>query len=416
MLTNIKAIFSNMFWKNTQVYDKPLNKLSILLVIAFDIFLFYNILSWYNYQKDFVVSPYEKYSCINFFQNDKNNLLDQINYYYKNDTVVKIDLEWNKLTANFDGNDCKNLYQKVDTIKNSPAYISYKSQNDEYQNNLNNLNNQKYSYESQYRDFLEESKAWISDENSRLSDIDKENARKDYNNIKQEILSTEWKINTNTEKFLNNSSDFSELNNYIEKNKESFEKNYDKEIFWYPVKITSYQAILLLPLFIISLFFYKFFLRRQNKIFTILFSNLTFITWIFVFVLFLKVVYFILPHKFFASLIAFLKNLSLWFLWNYIMVIFWICIFGFVIYMSQKWFEKLEKLKEEQEKIKIEQNKKKVQTERFGKWLCIDCNSKLLPDSRYCQVCWKDQFYKCNNCENLVPKVFEYCNKCWCKN
>ena len=84
--------------------------------------------------------------------------------------------------------------------------------------------------------------------------------------------------------------------------------------------------------------------------------------------------------------------------------------------MSQKWFEKLEKLKEEQEKIKIEQNKKKVQTERYGKWLCIDCNSKLLPDSRYCQICWKDQFYKCNNCENLVPKVFEYCNKCWKKN
>lgn len=413
MFSYIKIFLSNMFGKNTAIYEKPLNTLSIILVIAFDIFLFYNILSWYNYQKDFVVSPYEKYSCVNYFYDNDESLLWQISYYYPNDEFVKIDLNWDVKTANYNWDICKTIYEKIIWVQKSWEYTNYKSQSDSYQNNLSSLESQKYNYESQYRDFLEESKAWIVDDNSRLSDINKENARKDYNNIKEQISITTQKQTELKNNFLTKSIEFKDLNDYITKNKESFLKNYDKEIFWYPVKITFFQAILLLPLFLISLLFYKLFLRRQNKIFTILFSNLTFITWIFVFILFLKVVYFILPKKFFASLIALLKSLSLWFLWNYILVIIWVLVFGFVIYLSQKWIDKIQKIKEEQERLRIEQNKKKVQIERFGKWLCLECNSKLLPESRYCQVCWEDQYYLCNNCKNLIPKVFDFCNKCW---
>ncbi len=413
MLNYIKIFLSNMFGKNTTIYEKPLNNLSIILVIAFDIFLFYNILSWYNYQKDFVVSPYEKYSCVNYFYDNDESLLWQISYYYPNDEFVKIDLNWDVKKANYDWDICKTVYEKITNIQKSNDYINYKSEYNNYQNNLSSLENQKYRYEMQYRDFLEESKAWIVDENSRLSDINKENARKDYNNIKKQINITTKKQQTLKNNFLSNNHDLKDLNDYITKNKESFLKNYDKEIFWYPVKITGFQALLLLPLFLISLFFYKLFLRRQNKIFTILFSNLTFITWIFVFILFLKVVYFILPKKFLASFIALLKSLSLWFLWNYILVIIWVWVFSFVIYLSQKWIDKIQKIKEEQEKLRIEQNKKKVQIERFDKWLCIECNVKLLPESRYCQVCWEDQYYECSNCKNLIPKVFKFCNKCW---
>lgn len=416
MFSYIKIFLSNMFGKNTTIYEKPLNTLSIILVIAFDIFLFYNILSWYNYQKDLVVSPYEKYSCINYFYDNNNSLLNQIGYYYQNDQFVGIDMYWNKETVNYDWDICKTLNSKIEKFKQTQEYISFKSELDSKESEISSLNSQKYQYESQYNDFLEESKAWIVDENSRLSDINKENARRDYNNIKDQINLATLKKDELVNNFLATNSDFKDLSDYINQNKESFLKNYDKEIFWYPVKITGFQTLLLLPLFLISLFFYKLFLRRQNKIFTILFSNLTFITWIFVFVLFLKVVYFILPKKFFASLIALLKSLSLWFLWNYILVIIWVWVFGFVIYLSQKWIDKIQKIKEEQEKLRIEQNKKKVQVERFGKWLCLECNSKLLSDSRYCQVCWEDQFYECNKCKNLIPKVFEYCNKCWNNN
>lgn len=417
MFSYIKIFLSNMFGKNTTIYEKPLNFLSVILVIAFDIFLFYNILSWYNYQKDLVVSPYEKYSCINYFYDDNNNsLLNQIGYYYQNDQFIGIDKYWNKETVNYDWDICKALNSKIEKIRWTKEYINFKSELDSKENEISDLNSQKYSYESQYRDFLEESKAWIIDDNSRLSDINKENARRDYNNIKEQISLATLKKDELTNNFLANNNDFKDLSDYINQNKESFLKTYDKDIFYYPVKITFFQTILLLPLFLISLFFYKFFFKRQNKIFTILFSNLTFITWIFVFILFLKVVYFILPKKFFAWLIALLKSLSLWFLWNYILVIIWVWVFGFVIYLSQKWFDKLDAIKKEQERLRIEQNKKKVQLERFEKWLCIECGKKLLPESRYCASCWQDQYDECWKCKNLIPKVFDFCNKCWNNN
>jgi len=402
-----------MFGKNTEIYQKPLNTLSVIFVIAFDIFLFYNILSGYNYQKDFVVSPYEKYSCINYFYDEKSDLLNSIYYYYPNDTFLKVDTDGNTKTVNYNGDICNTLYAKISDIQRSQAYIDFKNKSDEYQSEISTLESKKYNYESQYRDFLEESKSGIYDDNSRLSDIDKENARLNYNNIKNDIVNLSQQKKDLENSFLQSNPLLWDIHNFITDNKESFLKNYDKEIFWYPVKIAFFQAILLLPLFLISLFFYSFFLKRHNKIFTILFSNLTFITGIFVFILFLKVVYFIIPKKLFASFIALLKQLSLWFLWNYILVVIWVFIFWFIIYLSQKSIEKYELIKKEQLALQMKQNKAKVQKDRFEKKLCTECWVKLLPDSIYCQECWAHQYDECVHCHHLIPKVFGYCNKCW---
>lgn len=415
MLKWIKHFISNMFGKNTEIYQKPLNILSIIFVIAFDIFLFYNILSGYNYQKDFVVSPYEKYSCINYFYDDTDTLLNNLYYYYPNDQLINIDSDGNTNTINYSWDVCGSLYKKIESIQNSAEYIQYKNQSDQYQTEISNLESKKYNYESEYRDFLEESKAWITQEDSRLSDIDKENARMNYTKIKNDIASITQKQSDIKNTFKSSHAGFLDLDNFIHTNKDSFLKNYDKEIFWYPVKIAFFQAILLLPLFLISLFFYSFFLKRHNKIFTILFSNLTFITGIFVFILFLKVIYFIIPKKLFASFIALLKQLSLWFLWNYILVVIGVFIFWFIIYLSQKSIEKYELIKKEQLALQMKQNKTKVQKDRFEKKLCTECGAKLLPDSIYCQECWAHQYDECTHCHHLIPKVFWYCNKCWVK-
>lgn len=343
----------------------------------------------------------------------KKWFLNSIYYYYPNDTFLKVDTDENTKTVNYNGDICNTLYGKISDIQTSQEYIDFKNTSDKYQSEISVLESKKYDYESQYRDFLEESKAGIYDDNSRLSDIDKENARLNYNNIKNNILnlSQEKKDLENT--FLQSNPLLWDIHNFITDNKENFLKNYDKEIFWYPVKIAFFQAILLLPLFLISLFFYSFFLKRHNKIFTILFSNLTFITGIFVFILFLKVIYFIIPKKLFASFIALLKQLSLWFLWNYILVVIWVFIFWFIIYLSQKSIEKYELIKKEQLALQMKQNKTKVQKDRFEKKLCGECWVKLLPDSIYCQECWAHQYDECIHCHNLIPKVFGYCNKCW---
>lgn len=410
MFKKIKNFFSHMFGKDTQIYQRPLNTLSVIFVITFDIFLFYNIFSWYSYQKDLVVSPYEKYYCIEYFHYDEKRLLHSDQYALYNRNQNGFDVSTNRnLTV------CNTLNKLVSKFTWSNDYKNFKNTYNTFNNELYQLENEKVRYEKQYQDFLQETQAGINDHNARLSDIDRENARINYQNILQNITAKNQEITLLEEKFMESNKDFQELSEFIFSKKEEVLKSYEKEIFFYPVKIALFQAILLLPLFMISLFFYNYFLKRHNKIFTILFSNLTFITGIFVFILFLKVVYFILPKKLLVWFITLLKSLSLWFLWNYILVGIGIVIFGFIIYLSQKAIEKYELIKKEQLELQIQQNRKKIQKERFEKKLCIECGAKLLPESMYCQECWYHQYDECKKCSSFIPKVFDFCHKCGTK-
>jgi predicted RNA-binding Zn-ribbon protein involved in translation (DUF1610 family) len=110
-----------------------------------------------------------------------------------------------------------------------------------------------------------------------------------------------------------------------------------------------------------------------------------------------------------------LKQLNLWFLWNYISVFLWVIIFGTIVYFSQKWSEKLQKIREENEKRRIAENKVKISKERYFKNLCIDCGKTLLKDSKHCSHCGTNQYHNCENCNHEFPKAFEYCDKCWTK-
>lgn len=406
MFWPIKTFFSNMLGKNEQVYQKPLNTLSIIFVIVFDIFLFSNILDAYTYQKNLVVSPYEQYQCSNFFTEtiEDNSLIDTINFTYSSE------IDSRNLSVH-----CQKIAWFLNELKKDSSFSNVINQKLKIQDTLADLENQKINYETQYSKYLNESSAGISSYEDRLSNIPPWQARINYQEINNKIEKNKKDLNEIIKTFAENNSVYKNIKSYINENSQAFSKEYENAQYWYPVKITFYQMMLLIPLFFISLFLYKFFLRKQNKIFTILFSNLTFITGIFAFVLLAKVLYFIIPQKFLANFIALLKSLSLGFLWNYILVIFWVVIFGAIIYASQKWAEKIEAIKKEQEAQRIIQNKKKVLKERFHKGLCGECGEKLLPESHFCQVCGTSQEFECEQCHTLIPKAFDFCNKCWKK-
>lgn len=409
MFKHTKFFFSNMFGKNETIYQKPLNWISILLVIFFDIFLFSNIFDGYTYQKNLTLSPYETYSCNTLFETkDTENLIDHINNEFKNqisENIKSTDLS----------SECQNVNTLISKIQNDTKYQEILEKIIEKTDAIDKKSNEIYDYESQYSMYLKESSAGIYSSDDRLSEIEVGNAKQNYQKILNEKTQLESDKKTLIGEIAQNEN-FKNLQNYLWENKTVFQEKYETALFWYPVKIALLQALLLLPLFFVSLLWYRYFYKKQNKIFTILFSNLTFITGIFVFVLFLKLVYFILPKKFFAGLIVFLKSLSLGFIWNYILVILGIALFGFIIYLSQKWAEKYEAIRKEQERVRIEQNKKKIMKERFHKWSCVECGEKLLNESDFCQSCGCKQHYECSECHAKVPKAFEFCNKCGTKN
>lgn len=147
------------------------------------------------------------------------------------------------------------------------------------------------------------------------------------------------------------------------------------------------EMILIVPLFLLAIILYNFALKRNRRVLTILASHLSFITGIFTFYIFIKVVYWLLPKKFLVNVFEYLASMKLLAIWNYILVIFGILLFGFLIFLSQKSLDKWKKIKEEQSKQAEALNKERIQKERFWAHKCIECNAKLLPDAEFCSTC-----------------------------
>lgn len=402
-MKKIKSFFSTMFGKNKSISQKPLTKLSIFFVVIFDIFLFNNLYEGYVYQGNLIQKPSELYNCEYIFDNNQNST-NTIQEFYNFSKYTQTN-NWVEI--------CKQAKQLF-TAEKQNIIENYKNSIQTIENNISKTQGDIRNYEYQYGNYLKEASSWIQDQNDRLSQIEWWNAREkylelqnkleNYQNQKADIISDFYK-----EESLNT------IFNFIENNKDEFLEDYKNAYFWYPVKVALFQALLLIPIFLISLGLYKVFVRKENKIFSILFSNLTFISGILVLVLLFKFLYFILPVKFFWEFIEMLKNLNLGFLWNYILVFLAIILFWVIIYSSQKGSEKLKKIREENERKKIEENKQIISKQRYFSNLCIDCGKTLLKDSDFCQNCWADQQFECTNCHHKVPKAFDFCNKCGTK-
>ena len=414
-----KGFTGNLIWK-VDIADKPLNWLSIIFLIAFDIFIFINLVSGLDNQRDNIESPHNRYeyTCSNLFDIKEKDfqysdllVIEQ----YKNNGFSK----WNKhapfykegLSNQKPGTFCGDLEESIFSLQESQEFIwtmhhikSLKQVKQDYEI-------QKRNYENEYKEFRQDYTAWLEGHNNRISDIDAQNIRKGYEIIVWNIISHETKVKEQIH-FLNRSSWVTELKKYIEGNKHQFQEEKSSYLFLYPVYVTLMEMILILPLFFVSVFLYGFALKKKKIILSILFSNLSLITWIFTFYILIKVIYWLIPKKFLANLFEYLASMKLLAIWNYLLVVFGILLFGFLIFFSQRALEKWKKIKDEQSKEKEVLNKERIQKERFWAKVCIDCNTKLLPDAHFCSNCWVDQYRACKSCKHSVPKAYKFCDKC----
>jgi hypothetical protein len=96
------------------------------------------------------------------------------------------------------------------------------------------------------------------------------------------------------------------------------------------------ESILIFPILIFTILLYNFAIKRRLRILSILASNLALISGLFAFFILIKVIYWILPHKFFANVITYLASIKALAIWNYVLTLFGIFLFGLLMYGSQK--------------------------------------------------------------------------------
>lgn len=417
----MKSFFGSLVWK-IELTDKPLNWLSIIFLVAFDIFIFINLVDWLNNQRDNIASPYEKYTydCKALF-NEKDdfdtNEFDII-YSDRNNIITK-NINAPFYSEDFENDEaseyCKYLGRETTKIKNNSNFKSLYKQIISLKKEISNLESKKSNYERDYKEFREDYKAWLWDYNYRISSVASDSIRADYERILRNIESIKSKIES-LEVEINNIKEVIVLKWYIDSNREVFKKEESNYRFWYPVYVTWMEAILILPILIFTIFLYNFSLKRRFRVLSILASNLALISWLFAFFILIKVIYWILPKKFFANLITYLASIKALAIWNYLLTIFGIILFWFLMFSSQKAMEKYKKIKAEQAKQRDLLNKERIWKERYWNKACIECNTKLLEGATYCSNCWVDQYKECKKCKNAMPKAYTHCEKCWTKN
>lgn len=417
----MKSFFWSLVWK-IELTDKPLNWLSIVFLIAFDIFIFVNLLDWLDNQRQNIVRPYEKYTY------DCNQLFDYSWIFQENDfRIINSNTNYN-ITKNinapfydesFYNNQkseyCKSIDSEIAGIKDNSDFNSFYNELNIIENDLSNLENKKYNYEREYVNFRDDYEAWLGWYEDRITDIKNDSIRSDY----EKILSNISLLELNKKKVLsklNNLPEVISLKNYITSNKSKFKTEQENYNFWYPVYVTLMEAILILPILLFTVLLYNFAIKRRFRILSILASNLALISGIFTFYILIKVIYWILPHKFFANLIIYLASIKALAIWNYLLTIFWIILFWALMYGSQKSMEKYKKIKAEQVRQRELLNKERIGKERFWNKTCIECNTKLLDWALHCSNCWANQYKTCSKCKNNMPVAYTNCEKCGTKN
>ena len=413
-----KGFFGNLVWK-IDISDKPLNWLSIVFLVAFDIFIFVNLLNGLENQRENITSPYVKYNykCIDAFHgweklsyNDFVTVKNHKDFYTKG--LNKNAPFYSDSFRQMDSDTfCIELHKYVVAIQKDSQFTRWMDRLDSIMRVKGNYERQKNNYERDYENFREDYKAWLWDYNNRISDINNDNIRGDYNRILDSIADQERQESDQIHS-LNLLSWVQNLKSYIDKNKKVFQESRDNYVFWYPVYITLMEMVLILPIFFVALFLYNFALNRKKRILSILASNLSLLSGIFVFYILIKVIYWLLPKKFLVNIFEYLASIKLLAVWNYLLVIFGILLFGFLMFISQRALEKWKKIKEEQAKEKERLYKDSVQKARFWKGLCIECDTKLPDGALFCGNCWAAQYRDCKSCKSLVPKIYKYCNKC----
>lgn len=92
LFTKIKSFSFKLFFGSLvgkiEVTDKPLNWLSIVFLVAFDIFIFVNISNGMESQSENIMNPYVKYNytCQSFFDLSDANKSEEWNdkvYFYQ---------------------------------------------------------------------------------------------------------------------------------------------------------------------------------------------------------------------------------------------------------------------------------------------------------------------------------------------
>jgi len=392
------------FYKNNFVYTgkEKLSKLTILFIIFLDIFIFLTIGLGIDFQIKVLNNPNVTFSqeCRNIINsknlNDFNNYIytyENYNNKYQNIKEKEIDLR------------CKTIINEKLKIVKSEHNIGILKEKQRKINQDESIVNSNLSYlRENYNTVLFEKMSSQDRSKSIIKDdISSENIKLKYNKyLKQKEELKKQKEDINKE-FINSKS-VKELIEFTNLNKKQILEDYKSASRAYKIKKELISLIFLFPLLFLSLYIMKKYLKNEKYTLYVMFKNIVIVILIPTIISILNLIYILLPKIFLEKVLDFFYQIEIPFVVYYLVIVFFILIFGYIIVKIQKRYR--ENIK------KLEQNTiSNIQS--YNKGICLKCQNKVdYINMKFCPCCKNELKIKCPSCNKETIKNLNNCFNC----
>ena len=400
--------------------NEPFSRFSILLIIILDIFLFITILTGIDSEKDMspALSVKYPYQCKNHFDPkyqstvwnsetrgytyDRFPFSEYVSFYIPTHSEYysgkKIQTYTDKRMAPL----CTELYKKIAVFSQSDAFKNNKELKNNLSNDKRNVLSEINSIEKRYNTALFEKSSYVQ------QDRDKEIRDKYYS-----LLEKEKNIDKQIKeiKKVSTYKGYREYVDFVNKNRDRFNKEYDSYAFWQPFISFLYLLKFTLPLLLLSLLAYRFSTRPTrkisvpNKLITLISSHIIIITLLPIFIDVLRLIFHIIPRRFFEKIITFLYEYGFIFLGYYFLMFLGIVSIGLVIFFIQRSVSKREKLRKEMKE-------KTLYIDAYNQSRCPNCRNRVDYSKNHCGFCREELNRVCSTCNKRTPKHIQYCIEC----
>ncbi len=404
MFATIKRFINQFLRKSRSVNNKPLNPLSLIVVIAIDLFILFNVFAGLENISRWHISPAEAYPCVSEWQNYRDTKEPNAKDYNALVSALGKDPNEFRLQQDYLNTEkdrlgqvsliCSN-YAALKNQVNLPENRKVQQSIQQKQGKIYNLEQSSSSIRSQYDSTLLEKIAGQGSSQS-INTVSAEKAKQTLEQNKTTIAQLKTEISALQDNLIKKPESIGLINLIKDDAKyQTLNEGYKRSSFWYPSIQLGFQALFLLPLIAIALFVHQFALRRGAGLIALISWHLLVIFFI---PLLLKIFEFLQIGALFQFLLNIVTRLfgGLLFLVNYLYILL-IPLVGFgIIKIIQR----------------LTPSHKSLETIRFQNQLCLSCAKKIRPQDPYCPHCGYHQHIECQNCHELTYKHLSHCKQC----
>ena len=187
---------------------------------------------------------------------------------------------------------------------------------------------------------------------------------------------------------------------YYKAHKEELKEAYKHKVRYFSFKRTIQAFAFLIPVWLLFYAAYRFMVRREYYILSHLTLHVANVAAVYGLYYLVLLIYDIIPELFFQKIIAFFMQHNMVIVLNILAILFFIVLFGVIIYRIQK-----------NDTTGAKKRKQELLNLKMGK--CSECGCVI--DGEYCFVCGFHHTTLCGACRQPTLRKGEFCRHCGAK-